>query len=101
MASLTECRLLGPLWLLVQDEGNKSLDSRADGREGQVDQHEEEQEGPEITTSGATASFLCQHKESATWFDIRLLSLLFLNGRRQDKLQREARIVLTRLEECP
>ena len=37
---------LCPLWLLVEDEGDESLDSGADGGEGQVDQHEEEQERP-------------------------------------------------------
>ena len=38
---------LCPLWLLVEDEGDESLDSGADGGEGQVDQHEEEQERPD------------------------------------------------------
>ena len=37
---------LCPLWLLVEDEGDESLDSGADGGESQVDQHEEEQERP-------------------------------------------------------
>ena len=38
---------LCPLWLLVEDEGDESLDSGADGGEGQVDQHEKEQERPD------------------------------------------------------
>ena len=36
-----------PLRLLVQHEGHEGLDSAGDGGEGEVDHHEEEEEGPE------------------------------------------------------
>ena len=39
--------VLGPLRLLVQHEGHEGLDSAGDGGEGEVDHHEEEEEGPE------------------------------------------------------
>ena len=39
--------VLGPLRLLVQDEGHEGLDPAGDGGQRQVDHHEEEEEGPE------------------------------------------------------
>ena len=35
-----------PLWFLVENKGEERLDPATDGGEGEVDQHEEEEEGP-------------------------------------------------------
>ena len=59
--------LLSPLGFLVKDESNKSLDTWADGGERQVDQHEEEQEGPEWRDVHGYGGFRIGYECQTNW----------------------------------